>query len=59
MAQTVPKLPGAPGTGWDTGTAAAIIGDQRRAALAKDACAHDWAAFYIDLRAGLAASAKP
>jgi hypothetical protein len=51
----IPPLPGAAGTGWDTPAAVGIIGDQRRAALAKDACARNWRDFYNDLRARLAA----
>lgn len=50
----VPGLPGAAGTGWDTAQVVGIIGDQRRAALAKDKCAHDWRAFYQDLKKGMA-----
>jgi hypothetical protein len=50
----VPGLPGQPGTGWDTAQAVGIIGDQRRAALAKDRCARDWRDFYTDLRRRMA-----
>jgi hypothetical protein len=50
----VPGLPGAAGTGWGTSQVVGIIGDQRRAALAKDRCAHNWQAFYQDLKQRMA-----
>jgi hypothetical protein len=53
-AESVPGLPGAAGTGWGTSQVVGIIGDQRRAALAKDRCARNWQAFYQDLKQRMA-----
>ncbi len=51
----VPPIPGKRGESIAKSQAAGVIGDQRAAALAKDKCAHDWRAFYADLRMRLGA----
>jgi hypothetical protein len=54
VAEPVPALPGQPGTGFSEGETPGIIGDQRKSALAKDRCAHNYNDWYLDLRKSLA-----
>jgi hypothetical protein len=53
--ELVPALPGKRGEGIAKSQTAGVIGDQRASALSKDKCAHDWRAFYADLRMRLGA----
>ncbi len=49
-AETVPDIPGAPGTGLDKAQSSQALAEQRAAAKAKDRCSRSWADFYEDLR---------
>jgi hypothetical protein len=51
--ETVPEIPGEPGTALSKAQAAKAIGEQRTSALAKDKCSLDWQAHYKDLRDAL------
>lgn len=53
VAELIPEIPGAAGTGLSAGQATVALGQQRGAALSKGHCSGDYDAFYRDLRTKL------